>query len=334
MNRFFLLALWLFALRIAQADPVSELASFSVFGKIDPAELAKTDVKTATSAPMNSPQFLSVQSCYLIPGAPSKTLEAMRQWNPTAHRELKVFLHSDLPASPTAENFSRLNQSPENAAVKAFVAATEKRSAALQMSREEAKGFPGSGSTSGSAMPGAMGSFWSALLSKRAQNFAANGIASQPPYDQSGDPISPAKELTGMVRQQPKLDKQFSGFLGETGLLAGKGALKPELYWELLEVEDEAVLTLGAFYSRPTPSGGYQAADGLYYASGGYLVALTLYQLWPLEVEGKTATLVWRGDLISASSLGELHGIERLASESAMKKDISKAVTLFKHDIR
>jgi hypothetical protein len=36
--------------------------------------------------------------------------------------------------------------------------------------------------------------------------------------------------------------------------------------------------------------------------------------------------------MISAASLASLHGVERLASESAMMKDISKAVTLFRRD--
>jgi len=92
------------------------------------------------------------------------------------------------------------------------------------------------------------------------------------------------------------------------------------------------VLTLGASYSRATQGAGYQTADGLYYASGGYYVALTLYQLWPVDIGGRASTLVWRGDFTSARSLGELHGIERLASESAMRKDISKAVQIFKSE--
>ena len=78
--------------------------------------------------------------------------------------------------------------------------------------------------------------------------------------------------------------------------------------------------------------GTYQAADILYYASGGYYVALALYQMWPVTVEGKASTLVWRGDMISSASLASLHGVERLGSESAMVKDISKAVTLFRRD--
>ncbi len=157
-------------------------------------------------------------------------------------------------------------------------------------------------------------------------------MSAEAPYDHSGSVIQPGKEIFGLVRQQGGVNKQFSAFLGSTGLTGGRGSLKPDLYWELLGVEDEGVLTLGASYTRGTSGGGYQAADGLYYASGGYYVALTLYQLWPVEVGGHASTLVWRGDFISAASLGELHGIERIASEGAMKKDISKAVSDFKRE--
>ena len=70
-----------------------------------------------------------------------------------------------------------------------------------------------------------------------------------------------------------------------------------------------------------------------YYASNGYYAGITLYQMWPVDVGGQPATLVWRGDMVSAPSLASLHGVERLASESAMMKDISKAVKLLKGDM-
>jgi hypothetical protein len=36
--------------------------------------------------------------------------------------------------------------------------------------------------------------------------------------------------------------------------------------------------------------------------------------------------------MISAASLGSLHGVERLGSESLMMKNITKAVALFRRD--
>ena len=311
----------------ALADPASELASFSVFDKIDINELAKGDVKTVHGPPMPD-RFLSVQSCYVAPGSPAQQVEALRKWNPTRHSELKVFLHSDLSSSPNAANFARLKSAPDNGGVSGLATATQKMDAELQISKEEAKKFSASGA-SGGVMPPAVVAFWSDVLAGRANNFARGGTAAQPSYDHTGQAIRPNEELNSLLKQQDKVRKQFSGFLSQTGIGRGAGSLPPEMYWELLQVDDAGVLTLGASYSR---GGTNQAADVLYYASGGYYVALALYQMWPVTVDGKASTLVWRGDMISAASLASLHGVERLASESAMIKDISKAVTLFRRD--
>src|SRR5512133_1487997 len=85
-------------LRSVCADAVSDLASFSIFDKVDLAQLAKSDVKTAHGSPMGNPRFLAVQSCYVALGSsPAQQIEALRQWDATRHRELQVYLHSDLP---------------------------------------------------------------------------------------------------------------------------------------------------------------------------------------------------------------------------------------------
>ena len=316
---------------IARADAVSELAAFSIFDKVDLAQLAKSDVKTAHGPPMGNPRFLSVQSCYVAPGSPVQQIEALRRWDPTRHRELKIFLHSDLPANPTPANFSKLQNAPDNAPVRSFVNVTQKLSPELQISKDEAKKFSAAGG-GGGAMPAAVVKFWSDVLAARAHSFSSGGTAAQPPYDHGGQAIRVTDEVNGLLRQQEKIRRQFSGFLGSTGIGRGAGSLSPELYWELLDVDDQGVVSLGASYNRGGSGGSYQAADVLYYASGGYYVSLTLYQMWPVNVEGKASTVVWRGDMISAASLASLHGVERLGSESAMMKEISKAVTLFRRD--
>jgi hypothetical protein len=326
-----LLSLFGDGLTIARADAVSELASFSIFDKVDLAQLARSDVKTAHGPPMRNGRFLAVQSCYVAPGSPAQQMEALRRWDPTRHRELKVFLHSDLPSNPTPANFEKLKNAPDNASVRSFVAATQKLSSDLQVSKDEAKKFS-AGTGGGGAIPAPVVAFWADVLTARTKSFVSGGMSGQPPYDHAGPSIRASDEVNGLLREQEKIRRQFSGFLGATGIGRGAGSLRPELYWELLDVDDEGVATLGASYSRGGAGGTYQAADVLYYASGGYYVALTLYQLWPVTVEGKPSTLVWRGDMISAASLGSLHGVERLGSESVMMKNITKAVTLFRRD--
>lgn len=317
----------------AHADAAAEMAGFSVFDKIDLAQLAKGDVKTAHGAPMSTARFISVQSCYVSPGTSAQQIAALRHWTPAQHPELKILLHSDLPGAPGAANFSRLRSVPDNSAVRWLVKATEQRSADLQISSAEAKKFSGENAAgSGGVMPAPVAAFWTTVLSSRAQAFASGGSSAQAAYDHTGQAVRPSDELAGMLRQQDKIRRQFSGLLDNTGIGRGAGSINPELYWELLNVEDQGVLTLGAFYSRAGANGTYQAADTFYYASGGYYAGLTLYQMWPVDVGGRASTLVWRGDMISAASLASLHGIEKLASESAMMKDISKAITLFRRD--
>jgi hypothetical protein len=331
------LLLLLLVLRVglttAHADAISELASFSIFDKIDLAQLAKTDVKTAHGSPMSNPRFLAVQSCYVASGSsPAQQIQALRQWDATKHRELKVFLHSDLPSNPSPANFEKLRNAPGNASVRSFVAATQKLAPGLQVSREEAKKFTTGAGGAGATIPGPVAAFWADILTARTKSFVSGGMSAQPPYDHAGPSIRAGDEVNGLLREQGKIRTQFSGLLGATGIGRGAGSLKPELYWELLDADDQGVVTLGASYNRGGAGGSYQAADVLYYASGGYYVALTLYQLWPVTVEGKPSTLVWRGDMISAASLGTLHGVERLGSESVMMKNITKAVTLFRRD--
>ena len=292
---------------LVQADPVSELASFSIFDKVDLAQLATGDAKPVR-APMGTARFISVQTAWVSPGSPAQQMEALRRWNPTKHPELNIILHAN------GSDFSLLQKAPDNGAVRALVAATTSKSTDLQISREEAAKLPGSGST----MAGAVANFWSGVLSAR----AAAGPFGQPPYDHTGQPIKPGDEINALLRQQPKIQKQFSGLIG------GKG----EQYWQLLEIESKGVLALGAFYNRSAANGSLQAADVFYYASGGFYAGVTLYQMWPVEVGGRPSTLIWRGDMTSSAQIGEARGMERLGSESAMIRNVSRAVRLFRRD--
>src|SRR5213593_1254894 len=183
----------------ARADAVSELASFSIFDKIDLAQLAKSDVKTAHGPPMSNPRFLAVQSCYVVAGAPAQQVEALRRWDATRHRELKVFLHSDLPSNPSPANFEKLRNAPGNASVRSFVAATQKLSSNLQISRDEAKKFSPGTASGGGAIPASVAAFWADLLSARTKSFVSGGISAQPPYDHAGPSVRASDEVNGLL---------------------------------------------------------------------------------------------------------------------------------------
>jgi hypothetical protein len=303
--------------KAAAADPAAEMASFSVFNNINVADLARGEPKVA-HGPALGGHFISAQSCFVVAGVPARVSESLRQWNPARHSELKVLIHSDLPSSPSAANFSRLSSAPDNSAVRSLVSATQKLSPDLQISKEEEKKFAAAAGASGGAMPGPVATAWAEVLSARARA----GRSNQPPYDHTGQSVRPSEELNALLRANDKVHRQFSG------VIDGKG----EPFWELLTADEQGVLTLGASYRRSGSNGTFQAADALYYASGGYYAGLTVYQMWPVEVGGRPATLVWRGDFISSATVASLHGIEKIASESALMRDISKATSLFRRD--
>ena len=317
-------------LSAVQADPVGELGAFSVFGNVDLNKLR--EVETRRGPEMSVARDVSVQSCYVVPGPPAKALAALEQWDAARHRELKIYVHGDLPAAPVPADLARLSDAPANSAVQALIKETVNLGSDLQITKGEAKPLgPYAGSGKG-PWNGNVAAFWADVLAKRARSFAAGGAAAHPAYDHTGQDIKPGDELSSLLRQQPKVRQQFAGFLDEAGIVGGKGSLKKDLYFELIDVDDVAALTLGSFSSKPV-GGGFQAADVTYYASNGYYALVTLYQMWPVDVGGQPSTLVWRGDMISAASLASLHGVEKMASESAMMKDVAKAVQLFKGDL-
>ena len=302
----------------ALADPVAELAAFASLKNVDLAKLSAGEVQVGRGPAMSFPRGLAIESAFVVKAPVARTLELLRQWSPTRHPELKVWLHGELPAKPVPDDFRRLATAPMNGPVKALIAATEKYDAAkpgVNLSAEEAKAF------AAGAVP--WSSAWSGVLLARAQAGHAGGLARQPAYAWKGESISAADELTRMLKEVPKVRAQFSGIVSAVNSGSGKTAH----YWELFDVEGQAALSLGATFEKVT-AGGAQTADVQYYASGGYFVLATFYQMWPVE----GGTLVWRGDFISSPELGELRGMERMGSGAVMMKQIKQFVTAFLKD--
>jgi hypothetical protein len=257
-----------------------------------------------------------------VPGSLAKVVEAHRQWDPSRHSELKVIMHGDVSAKPSASDFGALAKPPGGGAVKALVSATQKlpNKDGLQLSNAEAQGFQKG--------PGLSG--WGPLLAQRAAGFSARGMAGLPPYEAGRETIRPADEVTRLLKEQPKIRTQFRGFIDATPLGGGAGA-PGQLYWEMFDVDGVGALSLGASYAKDGAESA-QLLDLQYYASGGYYVYFSLYQMWQTTMDGKPATLVWRGDSIASQSLGELRGVEKMGSGAAMMAEVKKAVTLFLKD--
>ena len=77
-----------------------------------------------------------------------------------------------------------------------------------------------------------------------------------------------------------------------------------------------------------------QSADIDFYINSGVYATLELEQMWPVTINGKAETLVWRDDLVSAPSIAYLHGTERLASGMIMLQDVKQNIDAFRSEFR
>ena len=236
----------------AFADPLAELAAFSSLKNVDLAKLAGGEVQMGRGPVMGFPRGLAIESAYVVKAPVAKVLELQRQWSPAKHSELKVWLHGELPAKPTPDDFRQLASAPANGPVKSLIAATEKldpEKPALYLSSAEARNAKASGE---------FAAFWKSVLLARAQAFSAGGIARQPAYAWKGGTISAAEEISSLLKEVPKVRAQFSGLAA--ALTGGSAPAKTAHYWELFDVEGQAAISLGATLEKPSATGA-QAAD-------------------------------------------------------------------------
>jgi len=309
------------------ADPLADLAKYSVFppGKVDLSALSGGTVQTLRGPVLNFPRDLTVQAVYLVHAPVARALQMHEQWDAGKHSELNVYLHHDFSTHPTLADFTLPIPGNANDAFRRLSDSTGKLPSIgdLQLSKAEAAAFKNTG---GSAVQ----AFWSQLLFRRATAFLQHGLSGLPPYDSADGSARVSDEVSRLLSEQPKVRAAFAPVIGHSPLGGGVGSVMP--YWELFDVEGKGAYSLGAATAIQTGDTA-QMADLEYYASGGYYCYLTLYQMWPVTVNGKAATLVWRVDSISSLALSDLHPFERMGSGSAMMQDIKRIVNFFKKDM-
>src|SRR4051794_15117244 len=151
----FLLGLVIGGATALAADALGELGKFSAFEQFDLSKVAGGKVVAARGPALDHPRDLAIQFVYVVPGTLAKVVEAHRQWDPSRHSELKVILHGDVSAKPSASDFAVLAKPPGGGPVKALIGASQKLpNKELQISTAEAQAFPKGAGLSG----------WGALL--------------------------------------------------------------------------------------------------------------------------------------------------------------------------
>jgi hypothetical protein len=303
----------------AYADGWQEASSFSIFKPIDPNALADGSVSGGRASPSDFPSGMGVQTLFILPQPVGKVAALLGNWDPTRHESLGVFQHVGWTGQPSAGTFGRLKLS--EGGDDWLIEQTEKAvrgEGLLNLNRQELAG----------ASPGeepdadAVAALWRSLLLSRAGLYQANGLSGQPACDVGGRSFAPAAEVKKLLSKIPEVSRRFGPLIGS--LSAGSPS---HSYWEHSKVSRHGALVLGAVHQAES-----QMIDIQYYVSSDYWVSITFYEFWPVEVQGKPVTLVWRGDyVITPAALGA-QGIERLAAENLLLKEVKRAVAALKDD--
>jgi hypothetical protein len=311
-----------FAVPGARADGVADLAKYSVFSQVDLSALSNGKIMSARGPALDFPRDLTVEAVYLVHAPVATALQLHKSWDAGKHPELKVYLHHDFSTHPAIGDFTQ--PLPGNSAVRKLESATGKLPdmGDLQLSTGEANAYKGAGGFQ---------PFWAQVLLQRSSAFLGHGLGAVPPYDSSDGSVSVADEVSRLLKEQPKVREAFGPIINASPLGGGTGSVALEPYWEMFDVEGEGAFSLGAAGSIQQGDSA-QMVDLQYYASGGYYVFITLYQMWPVTVGGQAATLVWRVDSISSLSLSDLRPFERMGSGAAMMKDIQRIIGFFQKD--
>jgi hypothetical protein len=316
-----------------KADPITDLRSLSVFKDADLGKLANGDVLASKGRAMSFARGLSIESAYIVRAPVGTALALQSRWNPISHPELKVYAQADISDRGNPGDFQGLASVRSNSPIKAFVDATRRLPGGafkLQLSSAEAKMFSPGGSSEGGIPPSVV-AFWSKVLAERAQSFASGGLGGQAPYDTSGSPVRSEQEVSQLIQESGNVRSYFSSLISSTPIGGGRGSSPTSQSWQMFDANGIAAVSLSASYAKPAGDG-WQSADLLYYASGGIYAFVTFYQMWPVKVDNRDATLVWRIDMTSAAAIGGLRGVERLAGGAAMMREIQRTVKAFLRD--
>jgi hypothetical protein len=338
-NALLILGLGILVAAPLRADLNSDLA-FSAFHDVDVKAMAGGTVLQARGPLLSFPRGITSQSLFIIDAQPAEVANKLAKWNPVNHPELKVWFHkSALPVPPTAADFSELGNLPDNSSVQFQIKSTanfDPANPSLQVSKEEAQLIAATAAQEKD--PKALFvKVWSQILAGRVNSFLGGRSGSD--YDMaSGGDIHPLSEVKSLFHADIKVYGQYQRLLNQTPFkaLAGPAGTKiapVDLYCDMFDVQGSAALGTGVAYQAASGNS-IQSLDVEYYCNYGVYTTIELEQMWPVTVNGKTETLVWRDDLVSAPNIAYLHGTERLASGMIMLQETKEGVEAFRAEFK
>lgn len=339
---------WILALILGMAahapcaeGPVAKLCAFSGFTGVDLARLAKGEILTERGGASDFPRGISGEACYVVRKDPASVARFIISSDPSKNDPNNVYYHKKFTGVVQASDFAEMKLDDSRFAQRRVVGKTLDVGGGkgdFYMSKAEVARFEEitkQGRAQGLKPAEIAAKCWSGLFAERACAFLKSGLDGLAPYETGRSPVKPAEEMRQLLDEVPEVRDHFRELLSQTGLYppAGAARLPPACYAELLNAQVSASFDLGAVFVKDLPGGEVQVLDCQYYSSGAYYVSLSLFHLWPIRLDGATATLVWRGDLLSAPLLEVTRGTARMAWGIVMMREISQSIQGFQKDV-
>jgi len=319
-------------------DPIVELKTFSRFNNVSLEQISNQEVILIKGEAMDFTRGLTGEACFVLPTNLEKTIASYRKWDTSKDESLKVFYHRNVQMPPSDNDFKELTSIFKDSRFRWL----NEKTKALNPSRTDL--FLNKSElvcmfqilNSGKESLESITRGWREVLQARVIKHQSEGLSKNFRYEAGRSEIDVQSDLKSILKEQPKIRKQFSSLLEKTILSANipSSDLTPIYYWELSEIDKRPAFILGVIYiTQMNQQNVYQILDCIFYASSGIYTQATLRQLWPVSIDGRQSTLVWRGDLVSAPDLEPLRGIERMAASKLMLQEMKKTILSFRRDV-
>ena len=163
-------------------------------------------------------------------------------------------------------------------------------------------------------------------------DFAKGNVANEV-YGTGDQTIHPLDEIRSLLRSDAKIYRNYQGILSSALPFWARRELRRPISITNASTSKARPRSAPAPLRATSPST-IQHADIEFYVNSGIYCSIELEQLWPVTVNGRSETLVWRDDLVSTSNIAYLHGTERLASGMIMLQDVKQAIDAFRTEFR
>jgi len=318
MNRILttLAALFSCTLALSAADAIESLRAWTSIDNVSSRELAAGKIATSRNASMKLDRGMSCQAVFVVNAPVETTLRSLLKFNATRHSELSVFQHHVFQGEQDSA-FDQLRMDPKAAATAALLRNMDD-SNVLQLSNKELPLMPKEHTAEAAQR------FLSGILKERWIRLSRHGeFGSVATFDAGG-------EMRSLLGEEPKVAAHFASLLAPVKAGGAPGTPK-HFYWDLSSVDKKSAVQLGAVYTAETPEG-RQVLDITCYSSGGYLVALTLYEMLPVTLDGREQTLVWQGSFVTATGLAGGLGVRRKIGSRIMLGDMERWIGIFRQE--